>query len=143
MDTIIINDKIEIPFSDLRFRFSRSSGPGGQNVNKVSTRVELIFDIQGSSLNTEIKEIVRSKLRSKIDSEGCLHIASQESRSQWKNKQDAIQKFDFLLRKITRPEKHRLPTVATKNSKNTRLALKKGRSRLKKMRKINIEKELQ
>ena len=50
MNTIFINDRIQIPFSDLRFRYSRSGGPGGQNVNKVSTRVELIFDVRLSSL---------------------------------------------------------------------------------------------
>ncbi len=142
MNTIFINDRIQIPLSDVRFRFSRSGGPGGQNVNKVSTRVELIFDVHGSSLDPEIKKNVRSKLYQKLDSAGCLHVVSQESRSQWKNKQDAIEKFAFLLKKVTRPVKHRTPTAATKSSKNARLARKKGRGELKKTRKINIEMEL-
>ncbi len=142
MDTIIINDKIQIPLSDLQFRFSRSSGPGGQNVNRLSTRVELIFDVQGSSLDPETKENLDSKLHSKMDSAGCLRIVSQESRSQWTNKQNAIEKLTLLLKKVTRQVKHRTPTAATKSSKNARLAWKKGRSRLKKMRKINMEKEL-
>jgi ribosome-associated protein len=142
MNTIFINHRIQIPFSDLRFRYSRSGGPGGQNVNKVSTRVELIFDVRLSSLDDKAKEILQTSLMSKLDSEGCLRIASQESRSQWKNKQDAIEKFISLLQKVTRPVKHRTPTAATKSSKNARLARKKGRGELKKMRKINIEKEL-
>ncbi len=142
MDTIIINDRIQIPLSDLRFRFSRSGGPGGQNVNRVSTRVELIFDVQGSSLDHETKETLKTKLHAKLDSSGCLHVVSQESRSQWKNKQDTIEKFAFLLKKVMRPVKHRTPTTATKSSKNARLQWKKGRSRLKKMRKIDVEKEL-
>ncbi len=142
MNTIFINDRIQIPLSDLRFRFSRSGGPGGQNVNRVSTRVELIFDVQDSSLDPEIKEYVRSKLHPKLDSAGCLHVVSQESRSQWKNKQNAIEKFTFLVKKVTRPVKHRTPTAATKSSKNARLARKKVKSELKKMRKINLEMEL-
>ena len=142
MNTIFINDRIQIPFSDLRFRFSRSGGPGGQNVNKVSTRVELVFDVQASSLDPEIKKEIRSKLQSKLDSTGCFRVVSQESRSQWKNKQDAVEKFIFLLQKHMRPVKHRTPTSATKSSKIERLARKKGRSELKKMRKINVEKEL-
>jgi len=143
MEKIVINDKIQIPLSDLQFRFSRSGGPGGQNVNRVSTRVELIFDLQGSSLDLGAKESLRSNLRSKLDSSGCLRVVSQESRSQWKNKQIAIEKFILLLRKVARPVKHRTPTTATKSSKNARLAWKKGRSRLKKMRKIDTERELQ
>ena len=142
MNTIVINDRIQIPLSDLRFRYSRSGGPGGQNVNKLSTRVELIFDVQGSSLVPETKEALKTKLHSKLDSSGCLRLVSQESRSQWQNKQDTIAKFALLLNKVTRPAKHRTPTVATKSSKNCRLARKKGRSWLKKMRKIDVEKEL-
>ncbi|MGA9407080.1 MAG: alternative ribosome rescue aminoacyl-tRNA hydrolase ArfB [Bacteroidota bacterium] len=142
MNTIIISDKIQIPLSDLQFRFSRSGGPGGQNVNRVSTRVELIFDVQGSSLDPKTKELLRTKLFSKLDSAGCLRVVSQESRSQWQNKQDTVEKFTFLLKKVMRPVKHRTPTTATKSSKNARLARKKGRGRLKEMRKINMEKEL-
>ena len=142
MNTIFINDRIQIPFSDLQFRFSRSGGPGGQNVNKVSTRVELIFDVRGSSLDHETKESLLSKLHLKLDSTGCFRVVSQESRSQWKNKQDAIEKFIFLLQKVTRPVKHRTPTAATKSSRNARLASKKGRGEVKKMRRIDLNKEL-
>ncbi len=142
MNTLFINDKLQIPFSDLRFRFSRSGGPGGQNVNRVSTRVELIFDVQGSSLDPETKENLQSKLLPKLDSAGCFRVVSQESRSQWKNKQNTIEKFTFLLKKVTRPVKHRTPTTATKSSRNARLEWKKGRGQLKKTRKINMEKEL-
>ena len=142
MNAIIINDKIQIPLSDLRFQFSRSGGPGGQNVNRVSTRVELIFDVHHSSLNYESKESLKTLLKSKLDSRGCLRIVSQESRSQWKNKQNALDKFTLLLKKVVRPVKHRTATTATKSSKDARLERKKGRSQLKKMRKINMEKEL-
>ena len=142
MNIIPINDRIRIPYSDLRFRYSRSGGPGGQNVNKLSTRVELFFDVNLSSLDDKTKANLKSLLGSKLDSSGTLHIVSQESRSQWKNKQDVVEKFISLLQKITRPVKQRRPTTATRSSTTERLARKKGRGELKKMRKINIEKEL-
>ncbi len=142
MNTIFVNNRIHIPFSDLQFRFSRSSGPGGQNVNKVSTRVELIFDVRLSALDPVTKSILTNALRSKLDSAGCLRVLSQESRSQWKNKQDAIEKFTFLLQKAMKPVKHRTPTSVTKSSKNARLASKKGRGEVKKMRKIDLDREL-
>ena len=143
MDTIVVNGRIQISLSDLRFRFSRSGGPGGQNVNRVSTRVELLFDVPLSSLDSATKELLRTTLGSKLDSAGCLRIVSQESRSQWKNKQIAIEKLTSLLKKALRPTKQRTPTAATKSSREKRLEGKKGRSRIKKMRKINMEKELQ
>ncbi len=87
-------------YSELTLPISRSGGPGGQNVNRVSTRVELIFDVQDSSLDPEIKNYIRSKLHPNLDSAGCLHVVSQESRSQWKNKQNAIEKFTFLVKKV-------------------------------------------
>ena len=111
-------------------------------MNKVSTRVELIFDVQGSSLDRETKESLLSKLHLKLDSSGCFRVVSQESRSQWKNKQDAIEKFTFLLQRAARTVKHRTPTSATRSSKNARVAAKKGRGEVKKMRKIDLDKEL-
>ena len=142
MNTVYINDRIQIPFSDLQFRYSRSGGPGGQNVNKVSTRVELLFDVRLSTLDPESQSMIAEALGPKLDSAGRLRVISQESRSQWKNKQDAIEKFIFMVQKAMRPVKHRTPTAATKGSKRERLAAKKGRSEVKKMRKIDIDEEL-
>jgi ribosome-associated protein len=143
MNIMIINNKTQIPFSELRFRFSRSGGPGGQNVNRVSTRVELIFDVQHSpSLDAESKEVLKSALQSKLDSSGCLRIVSQESRSQWKNKQTAIERFGSVVRKALRPSKHRTPSTATKSSKEERLSKKKERGSMKKLRRLDLGKEL-
>ena len=135
MNVVYINSRIQIPPSELRFRFTRSGGPGGQNVNRVSTRVELVFDMQHSpSLDLEAKEMLRSSMRSKLDSRGTIRVVSQESRSQWKNRQTAIEKFEYILRRALRPEKHRTPSTATRSSKEKRLAAKKQRGESKKLR---------
>ena len=81
-ERLSINTQVSIPFSELRFVTSRSGGPGGQNVNKLETRVELVFDIEQSrSLTGEQRTTLSDILRSKIDGEGCLHVVAQESRS--------------------------------------------------------------
>ncbi|HTR81664.1 MAG TPA: alternative ribosome rescue aminoacyl-tRNA hydrolase ArfB [Bacteroidota bacterium] len=143
MESLVINKKVRIPFSDLHFRFSRSGGPGGQNVNRVSTKVELIFDVRRSSLDAETKENIISSLAHKLSSDGTLRIVSQESRSQWKNRQNAIQKLTTLLATALRPVKHRQKTAATKSSQEARLTRKKERSGVKKLRSVDIRKELE
>jgi len=115
---------------------TRSSGPGGQNVNKVSSRIELRFNIDHSSLLSEKeKQIVRKKLRSRITDSGDLIITAQESRSQVKNKEQAIEKFYSLLNKSLTPVKRRLPTRATMASRIKRKEAKQKRSVKKNLRK--------
>ena len=142
METLYINSRIQIPQSELRFRFSRSGGPGGQNVNRVSTRVELLYDLVHSTLDPDSKGILRKKLSSRLSYDGIIRIVSQESRSQWKNKQTATEKFVDLLKRAMRPQKSRVPTRVTRNSIETRLVRKKGRGEIKKMRKVDMRKEL-
>ena len=142
METLYINSRIQIPQSELRFRFSRSGGPGGQNVNRVSTRVELLYDLVHSSLDPDSKGILRKKLSSRLSYDGIIRIVSQESRSQWKNKQTATEKFVDLLKRAMRPQKSRVPTRVTRNSIETRLVRKKGRGEIKKLRKVDLRKEL-
>ena len=142
METLYINSRIQIPQSELRFRFSRSGGPGGQNVNRVSTRVELLYDLVHSSLDPDSKGILRKKLSSRLSYDGIIRIVSQESRSQWKNKQTATEKFVDLLKRAMRPQKSRVPTRVTRNSIETRLVRKKGRGDIKKLRKVDMRKEL-
>jgi len=132
---LVITSRLSIPMSEIEFRTSRSSGPGGQNVNKLETRVELLFDVERSlSLTDEQRDLLFSRLKSNIDKEGVLRVVSQESRSQWKNKQEAIEKFVKLLRDALKPRKIRRKTTATPLSREKRLMEKKRVSEKKSMR---------
>jgi len=128
---------IRISRSELSFRTARSSGPGGQNVNKLETRVELEFDIPNSiSLTGVQKQILLDRLSSRINSKGVLRIVSQESRSQWTNREHATEKFIDLLEKALRPRKTRLPTKPSYQSRERRIRAKKRRGEKKRMRGI-------
>lgn len=112
--------------SEFSFRFSRSSGPGGQNVNKVSTRVEVIFSIPDSVLLTaREKENLIHKFASRLNKENELSIASQESRSQLQNKLHAINVLNILLNASLKPVKKRIATQPSRSSKTKRLDRKK------------------
>ncbi len=118
------------------FSASRSSGPGGQNVNKVSTKVELRFDVPHSNLlSEEEKEILLNLLKKKINTEGYLIIVSQSERSQLKNKEKTIGKFYALLKKSLTPKKKRKPTKPNAAAKEKRLEEKRNLSEKKLRRK--------
>lgn len=120
---------------EFQFLTSRSSGPGGQNVNKVNSKVELRFDIQNSTLLSEDqKEILAVKLASKISSEGILSVVSQRDRSQLANKEDAISKFYLMISKALKPVKHRKSTRPTKGSVEKRLTGKRIKAEIKQNR---------
>lgn len=133
---------VMIPPSELRFRTSRSGGPGGQNVNKLETRVELLFDVARSrSLSDEQKHTILSALASRIDAEGVLHLSSQKSRSQWENKQVVIEKLGVLLRSALRVRKKRVKTAPTRGSKERRVQSKKKHGQKKQMRRVGPDNE--
>lgn len=126
--------------SEFQFLTSRSSGPGGQNVNKVNSKVELRFDIQNSSLLSDVqKEILLAKLSTKITSEGILSVVSQRDRSQLSNKEDAIEKFYLLISKALKPVKRRKNTRPTKSSVERRLTIKRMKSEIKQNRRKHDE----
>jgi ribosome-associated protein len=127
-----IKDEIEIPESELTFTASRSGGPGGQNVNKVSTRVTLAFHVAGSSaLTEEQKRRISQKLASRINKEGILQIVSQRTRSQEMNRVDALERFSELLRHALTPQRPRVKTRIPKAAKARRVDEKKKRTLVK------------
>ncbi len=129
-----ISENIIINEDDIAFEFSRSSGPGGQNVNKVETAVTLRFRINGSSLSDELKTKLLNSNDKRINSDGELLINSRESRSQFQNKQNSLKKLIEILQLLTKPTKKRLSTRATRASKERRIDTKKKRSETKRMR---------
>jgi ribosome-associated protein len=141
-EDIVINETVIIPSSEIQFRFSRSSGPGGQNVNKLSTKAELIFDLANSSAFDEsTKERLRHTLGRNIDTTGKITLTSQESRSQFQNKQIAIEKFILMIRKALVIPKIRKETKTSHSSILKRLERKNKRGAIKKSRtkKIDLE----
>ena len=133
--SIAILHGTSIPESEIHFEFTRSGGPGGQNVNKVSTKVVLSFDVKSSSgLDDRQKERVLAALAGRIDSEGILSLASQESRSQWRNRQDVLGKFIQLISKAITPERKRRPTSPSRTSKEKRFRAKQTRAIKKRLR---------
>jgi ribosome-associated protein len=121
--------------NEFNFAATRSSGPGGQNVNKVNSRVELRFSVnQSELLYDDEKEIILKKLKNKINSEGELLITVQTDRSQLKNKEESIEKFYELITKALTPRKPRRSTRPTRASVEKRLEGKKQVSEKKTMR---------
>ena len=137
---VIVTHSLKIPFAELQFRTSRSGGPGGQNVNKLETRVELLFDVAHSPCIPEhLRQRLLSNLTSKLDSLGVLRIVVQDSRSQWKNKQLAIERLAVLLKSALKVRKKRISTKPTRTAREDRLRMKKVRGETKRLRKVIIE----
>ena len=123
---------ISIPEDELQFDASRSGGPGGQNVNKVSSRVILTFDVNASvALSDDQKRTVMQKLFGRINKEGILRVISQRTRSQERNRSDATARFSELLREALTPQRKRIKTRVTKAAEARRVEEKKKRGMVK------------
>lgn len=122
---------------ELIFRTSRSGGKGGQHVNKVETRVELWFYVDGSALLThEEKQLIRLRLKSRINAEGCLRLSNSTERSQLKNKKALIEKFYETIEKALIRPKIRKETKPGKRAVEKRLKTKRERAEKKERRKF-------
>jgi len=133
--TIEINRKLEIQDHEISYTFSRSSKPGGQNVNKVNTRVMLLFDVEASpSLSDRQRERIEEKLASRIGRDGVLRVVSQRYRTQKANREAALERFVSLLDGALKPRRRRRPTGVPRQVKEERLRAKKQRSRIKQAR---------
>ncbi|MGV3764018.1 alternative ribosome rescue aminoacyl-tRNA hydrolase ArfB [Parapedobacter sp.] len=125
-----------LPF--VRFQTSRSGGAGGQHVNKVETKVELLFDVGAATVFSEDeKALIRKRLSNRLQAEGLLQISSQETRSQLRNKELALQKLVELLAIALKPERPRKATKPSKAAVQKRLDAKRQQA----LRKINRRKD--
>ncbi|KFN46371.1 alternative ribosome rescue aminoacyl-tRNA hydrolase ArfB [Arenimonas metalli] len=130
-----VSPTLAIPDDELVERFVRSSGPGGQNVNKVATAVELRFDVVNSP---SLPEPVRARLLARRDrrltDEGVLVLSAQRFRTQDRNREDARERLAALIAAVLVPPKKRIATKPTKGSKERRLGAKRERSTVKQQR---------
>ncbi len=133
--SVRITRTVSIPLDELHFEFVRSGGPGGQHVNKVATRVDLVFDVRASrSLSDGQKAAVIASLGSRLGISGVLRITAQTSRSQWQNRQDVVRKFAGLLASALAPRRKRVATAPTRGSRERRRVTKERRSNIKRLR---------
>ena len=130
-----ITPTILIDETELQFEYIRASGPGGQNVNKVATAVQLRFDIANSpTLALDIKGRLIRLAGKRVNTDGILTIEARRFRTQEKNREDAIHRFTLLVQKAAVKPKKRRKTVPTKASRERRLKAKKQRGEIKKSR---------
>ncbi len=129
---IRITHSLSIPEQELTFKATRSGGPGGQNVNKVSSRVTLSFDVAASgALTDEQKGTIRRRLATRINKDGVLQIVSQRTRSQEINRADAVERFADLVRRALTPQRARIKTRIPAAAKEKRVEEKKKRTLVK------------
>jgi ribosome-associated protein len=132
---LVVRHGVVIPESELSWRFSRSSGPGGQSVNTTDSRVELSFDVAAS---TALSDVLRARALERLGSrlvDGVLTVVASEQRSQWRNREAARTRLAALIREaIAAPPRQRRPTRPSKGSVRRRLDEKKRRGDTKRLR---------
>ena len=137
-----INNQLAIPSNEIQWRFSRSSGPGGQNVNKTESRVEIIFQIDNSKVLSPFQKYILLRQLKKQIHHGSISIIVQEKRTQYENRKLAILKMTSLLRdNIKLKTKVRKKTIPSKNSQRKRVEFKKKRGILKQNRQYKLDKD--
>ena len=137
---LTINSKLEIPANEIQWRFSRSSGAGGQNVNKTDSRAEIVFNVSESKTLTPYQKY-RISIQDEVKlSNGCICIAVQDKRTQYQNRQLALTRLTSTLRDLLKPPpKTRRETIPTRSSQRRRIESKKKRGELKRNRQSKID----
>ena len=136
MTVLTVSDEVAIPEAELVMRFVRAPGPGGQNVNKVATAVELRYDIKGSrALPEPVRERLLARRDRRITADGVLVLSAHRHRTQERNREDARERLAELVRGCLRAPKKRVATRPTRASKERRLAGKQHRAKVKRARK--------
>lgn len=138
---VVAHDRrVAIPPTDLHWQFARSAGPGGQHVNRTSSKATLRFDVSGC---TALPDDVRCRLvaivKPRLTTQGELVITSQKHREQGRNVADCLEKLSALLEKAMRPPERRRPTRVPRSSKAARIDAKKRRSATKQLRRVSDE----
>ena len=128
-DAIRVTRSVLLPLTEIELRFSRSSGPGGQHANTAETRVEAILDVETSSALTDVQ---KKRVIAKAGS--TLRAVAQDERSQWRNRELAVERLVEQLREALKVQRRRIATKPTKASRDRRLESKKRRSTTKQLR---------
>ena len=135
-----VTPELAIPRNELEYRATRSSGPGGQHVNTSSTRIELLWDLTGSqAISDEQRARLRTKLVSRLDSDGRVRVVASGRRSQRQNRRDADERLAALIKYALHVPKKRRPTKPTRAAKEKRLADKKRRAEIKRERRAELD----
>ena len=135
MDAIVVTDSVRVPASALTMRAVRASGPGGQNVNKVASKVDLRVDLDAiEGLTDPARARLRALAARRLDAEGRLQITSQATRDQTRNLEDAREKVRALVAAALREPKRRRPSSPTAGARERRIESKKRRSATKRLR---------
>ncbi|UCH90782.1 MAG: aminoacyl-tRNA hydrolase [Nitrospirota bacterium] len=134
---IVINASTSIPDAEIQFSAVRSAGPGGQNVNKVNSRVILEFNlVRSSALTSYQKRRIKTALGNRINQHGILRMQAQRHRSQAVNRAEVLERFVELLQKALQPMKHRIKTRVPTRVREQRLEVKKQRTQTKRTRQV-------
>jgi ribosome-associated protein len=132
---VAVDERLSIPLAELSFETSRAGGPGGQNVNKVESRVTIVFPVAGSpSLDEAQRARLVERLGSRISKAGLLRVSSQRHRTQAANREAALRRFAELLRDALAEDPERRPTRPSRAARRRRLDDKRGRGRIKQLR---------
>lgn len=139
-DLLSLTEDLALPRSEITFRFARSSGPGGQHVNKSETQVELLWDVRHSPTLDEKQRLrLVEALAHRIDEDGVLHLTSGQTRSQEQNRQAVIARLARLVAAALKPQRPRVATTVSKAARTRRLAEKKRRGEIKRGRRSMSE----